>query len=67
MRSVVGQYRGFTWKRARIRSVFPGDEGKGNPLLYFAFDRDGLVVVTGVRTQRELFGHLDTEAEERQA
>lgn len=57
--NVTGYYRGYFFKRSKIKDVMPSYEGRGNPLLYFAYDITGDCVVVGVKTQREVKEALD--------
>jgi hypothetical protein len=57
--NVTGYYRGYFYKRSRIKNIMPSYEGRGNPLLYFAYDITGDYIVTGVKTQREVREALD--------
>lgn len=45
----------YSVRRQPIREVFPGYEGRGNPVLWFAFELDTAerdIVVCGVKTRR---------------
>ena len=58
-KGITGYYRGYFFKRCRIKDVMPYYDGRGNPLLYFAYDVTGDFIVTGVKTQREVKEFLD--------
>ena len=66
----IGAYKGYDFRRTRIKYVMPSYEGRSNPLLYFAFERAGQgkiagdCVVAGVKTVRELRQAIDELIEE---
>lgn len=58
-----GKINGYPFKRCHMKDVHPGFAGRGNPVLWFAWEKDlSDILVVGVKTKKELEAILDEQA-----
>ncbi len=59
----MGRYRGWRYERRPLMDYFPYYEGRGNPLVWFAWEPDGEMIICGLATKRQMMAFIDEDME----